>query len=86
MKNAPLLDDGTMPVDMTIPEPDQIKITMMIRDELDFPLERRSYQTQIPRTPEDRAIIATAIGKTAERTARFMLGLPAEDEFPVVKS
>lgn len=78
MKNAPLLADGTMPVDMSIPAPEEIQISMTMRDELDFPIERRGYRTRMPATAEEKAAVAKKIGEVAHTTARVMFGLTPE--------
>lgn len=80
MKMTTLLNDGTMPVDMEIPAPEAIQISLTIRDELDFPLERRGYRTRLPRNDDDKAAVAKSIGETAEKTARFMMGLSIDEE------
>ncbi|AWY05846.1 hypothetical protein SEA_PLATTE_23 [Microbacterium phage Platte] len=80
MNTIPLLEDGTMPVDMQVPAPDMIQVSLTLRDELDFPIERRGYRTRMPHAPEEKLAVAKAIGNAAEKTAKHMMGLPIEEE------
>lgn len=73
-----LLEDGTMAASYEQPEPEKIRVSLTITDELVFPIERRGYETNIPRNVDDRAAVAKAIGETVERTARVLMGLTPE--------
>lgn len=76
--NEKLLDDGTMAANYAAPEPEKIQVSLSIKDDLSFPIERRGYETQIPRNVDDRAAVAKTMGETVERTARFLMGLSIE--------
>lgn len=76
--NESLLEDGTMAADYTPPAPEKIQIGLSIMDNLAFPIERRGFSTNIPRNPDDRAAVAKALGETAEKTARLLMGLSPE--------
>lgn len=74
-----LMPNGTMQLDYEAPARERIRLSLTVLDELEFPVERRGYQTNIPGNPDDQAGVAKAIGEAAERTARLMLGLSIEE-------
>lgn len=75
-----LLPNGTMQTDYEAPARERIRLSLTVLDELDFPIERRGYQTNIPGNPDNKAGVAKAIGEAAEKTARLMLDLSIVDE------
>lgn len=77
-QNEKLLDDGTMAASYALPDPEKIRVSLTILDDLVFPIERRGYETNIPRNVDDRAAVAKAMGETVERTARVLMGLDVE--------
>jgi hypothetical protein len=62
------------------PEPEKIRVSLTLTDDLLFPIERRGYETNIPRNVDDRAAVAKAMGETVERTARVLMGLSIGEE------
>lgn len=80
MKNMKLEENGVMAVDMQMPAPADIQVSLTIRDELDFPIQRRGFRTIIPYDDQSKADVAKKIGEVMERTARFTMGLSIEEE------
>lgn len=80
MDNRELADEGVMKPDYTPPEIHEIKVALTPLDEIGFPIERRGYVARVPHDLAEKERVARGIGRAAEKTARFIMGLPIGDE------
>ena len=80
MDNTTLERSGVMRRSYDAPTPVDIQVSVLVRDELGFPIDRRELRTKIPGNVDNRVALAERIGEAAEKTARLFMGMSVSEE------